>query len=143
MRWHYIEDFIGGVGQFLDGVYMTGLNAAPYATADPTYFSDNTSGKTQLCYKSPSTNYNIMAYGWDSDHPFLCLPCESSSSNTFTDYFRTRAYNYGTAYRAVVEGPYYALSNSSGYGGFMLNNYSISSASLYYGCRLVYHGTLA
>ena len=28
------------------------------------------------------------------------------------------------------------------YTGFMLYNYSYSSASLYYGCRLVYHGTL-
>jgi hypothetical protein len=144
MRWHYIEDFIGGVSQYLDGVYMTGLSAAPYATADPSYFSDNTTGKAALCYKSPSTNYNIMAYGWDSDHPFLCLPCESSSSSAYTSYFRSRAYNYGTSYRAVMEGPYYAMNSTSstGYAGFMLYNYSYSSASLYYGCRLVYHGTL-
>jgi len=143
MRWHYIENFVGGLSIYLDGVYMRYLNYQSYATNDPTYFTDSSTGKNLLAYKNPSTNYCVAAYGWDPANPFLCLPCENTSTDDYTKYFCTKSYGYGNGIY-IICGSNYNWSGSGlngAYNGFVLR--SVSSGSYTnYGARLMYHGTL-
>lgn len=145
MRWHYIEDFVGGMTVHLDGVYMRGLNTQPYATSDPAYFSESTTGKRLLAYKSPETNYCVMAYGWDANNPFLCLPCENTSTDDCTGYFCTKSYDYSSSYYNLICGTnYYWTEGLSGQSrnGFVLRCCSTSTSYVNYGARLMYHGQL-
>jgi hypothetical protein len=90
MRYHYIEDFVGNGAEYIDGVYYSPAGTADYVTADVAYFSDDTTGKTQLCYPSPE-NGLLSALGWDSSAPFLCLPNSTIESGAYIEYFCDRS----------------------------------------------------
>lgn len=88
MRYHYIEDFIGNMQEFVDGVCCKGVGDYDYVTDDPDNFSDDTTGKTPLCYPVPNNNW-LTALGWDNDNPFMCMPAETnggSETTFFCDY---------------------------------------------------------
>ena len=88
MRYHYIEDFIGNQQEFVDGVCCKGIGDYDYVTDDPANFSDDTTGKSPLCYPVPNNNW-LTALGWDSDNPFMCMPAETnggSDTTFFCDY---------------------------------------------------------
>lgn len=145
MRWHYIEDFIGGYSEILDGVYVSALSVASYATADTTKYADATTGMKQLAYKNPAAGYCIMAYGWDPNNPFLCLPCESTTTGVYTEYFCTRGYDYGSGKFVCMETPNYNYTggNSGGaYAGFMFRAVNNTNGYVNYATRLMYRGSL-
>jgi hypothetical protein len=88
MRYHYIEDFIGNMQEFVDGVCCKGVGDYDYVTDDPDNFSDDTTGKTPLCYPVPN-NHWLAALGWDNDNPFMCMPAETNGAGDavfFGDY---------------------------------------------------------
>ncbi len=88
MRYHYIEDFIGNLWEFVDGICCKGVGDYDYVTDDPDNFSDDTTGKTPLCYPVPNNNW-LTALGWDNDNPFMCMPAETngvSDTMFFGDY---------------------------------------------------------
>lgn len=88
MRYHYIEDFIGNLQEYVDGVCCKGVGDYDYVTDDPDNFSDDTTGKTPLCYHVPNNSW-ITALGWDNDNPFMCMPAETnggSDTTFFCDY---------------------------------------------------------
>lgn len=95
MRYHYIEDFIGNLWEFVDGICCQASGAQDYVTTNPSNFSDDTTGKEQLSYSAVAGGY-IKAYGWDSDNPFMCMPSEVGGSQTtyFCDYSEGRYASY-------------------------------------------------
>ena len=111
MRYHYIEDFIGNVWEMVDGIYMSNVGQYDYVTADPTKFSDTTDGKAALSYVNPSNN-EIAAYGWDPDNPFLFMPIETVSNNSYNTYFCDRVSHY-SGYPVVLAGAGYSDSNAN------------------------------
>ena len=89
MRYHYIEDFVGNLMEFVDGVCMPNSGTPYYVTADPSKFADTTTNMNQTSYNAPSSDW-IKALGWDADNPFLVLPVTTgggaSDSAGFCDY---------------------------------------------------------
>ena len=87
MRYHYIEDFIGNLFEYVDGVVGGNEGEHDYVTDDIKRFSDNTENKNPLVYNVPPCGY-VTALGWDSDNPFMCLPAESDE-DADDEYFCT------------------------------------------------------
>ena len=119
MRYHYIEDFIGNMQEFVDGVCCKGVGDYDYVTDDPDNFSDDTTGKTPLCYPVPNNNW-LTALGWDSDNPFMCLPAESSDDADNTHFFTYSDYA-SASYPVLYCGAHY--------------NYTFSYCGLTFFCR--------
>lgn len=86
MRWHYIEDYLGNLMEFVDGATGASGSSTYYVTADPSKFNDTGTGMNTLAYTYPSnassSNRCVSALGWDDNNPFLVLPKEQ----TGTDY---------------------------------------------------------
>jgi len=123
MRYHYIEDFVGNCFEFIDGIVgQSSLNSSLYATNNPVYFSDTTSGKSLLCYTGVNLSPGcVAAIGWDADNPFECMPCESVNNASYNTYFcdlayysGASAYNTGSYYQGNQEGLYANTNNSGG-----------------------------
>ena len=89
MRYHYIEDFVGNLLEFVDGSVGTGSSGgAQYVTADPTKYGDSSTDHDTLSFNAPTTSGDCnAAYGWDDAHPFLCLPKETVSDSNYSIYF--------------------------------------------------------
>ena len=85
MRYHYIEDFVGNLFEFVDGVNCMDVGANYYVTDDPSEFSDSETGMAALSYAVPSSG-NILALGWDSNNPFMCMPIRTSGSSFTTGF---------------------------------------------------------
>lgn len=89
MRYHYIEDFVGNYFEFVDGsVGTSSSGGVQYVTADPAYFGDTSANHNSLAFNSPTTSGSCLAaMGWDDNNPFLCLPKETVSNNSYNTYF--------------------------------------------------------
>lgn len=147
MRWHYIEDFVGGLSVTLDGVYLKGLSGEIYATDNIKDYNDSTTYHNKLAYTNPAYDRTcIKAYGWDPNHPFLSMPCETSETTAnYTSYFCTAGYGYSDTKNQAYENCNYNYTNGGlggGYNGFMLNMQALSVANINMGTRLMYRGTL-
>lgn len=99
MRWHYIEDFVGNLLEFVDGSVGAGSSGGiQYVSAIPANYSDSTSGMN-ASFNSPTSSGNcIVAFGWDANNPFLCLPKLTVSNNSYNTYFC----DYGSTSNNVV-----------------------------------------
>lgn len=112
MRYHYIEDFVGNLYEWVDGaVWNTNL----YVTADPSLYSDSSSN-LELWGKNGNrdkTSGSVIAFGWDSSQPFLIWSTKTNKNDTssyntgFCDYCSTT----DSSYPVVCSGAGY--SNSS------------------------------
>ena len=102
MRYHYIEDFIGNMLEFVDGVCCKGVGDYDYVTDDPDNFTDDTTGKTPLCYPVPNNNW-LTALGWDNDNPFMCMPAETNGGSN-TTFFCDYSDNAGATYLVLFCG---------------------------------------
>ena len=139
MRWHYIEDFVGNVREFIDGAINTSPSTPSYVTADPSKFSDSdTASMTALSYNNANTNNGncIAALGWDSDNPFMCIPIETVNNSNFNTYFCDGYYcNVGNP--VLNCGAYYSNANA-GYGVFYMNSGSAGVSNTNLGARLLH-----
>ena len=124
MRYHYIEDFVGNMWDMVDGIYMNSTGQNDYVTTDPTKFSETTDGKTALSFVNPSNN-EIAAYGWDPDNPFLFMPIETVSNNSYNTYFCDRVDHY-SGYPVLLAGARYG--NSGADCGLSCVNYTDASS---------------
>jgi hypothetical protein len=112
MRYHYIEDFIGNLLEFVDGICGGSTSQPDSVTDNPQYFNDTSTSMTTLSWKCPSTNC-ISAFGMDNDKPFLVMPIKTISSTTYTEAFCDRIYNTSTKYRVVFAGARFNSSDKS------------------------------
>ena len=133
MRYHYIEDFVGNLFEFIDGVCCQASGSADYVTTDPSKFSDNTTDKSQLSYVNPNEGY-IKAFGWDSTHPFMCLPIETGASGS--TYFCDYTQNYSASNPVLRCGAFYS-GNDGVCGVAYYQRSSASNYSDYLGARLL------
>lgn len=132
MRWHYIEDFIGNMRDFLDGV-----NANYYATSDITLYA-NAFSSNKLSYSVDTTGGRCIAsLGWDSTNPFLCMPKKTASNSNYNTYFCDMAnVTNGSGYIYHC-GASYDDRSSASIGVFYVCS-SSGLANAYYGARLLY-----
>ena len=139
MRYHYIEDFIGNLREFYDGIISTAPGSPSYVTTDPTKFSDSdTSNMSALSFNNANTNNGncIAALGWDSDHPFFTVPIETVNDNNFNTYFCDGYYpNAGNP--VAFGGASYNNANAS-LGLFYVYTYNASLSYAYLGSRLLH-----
>ena len=134
MRYHYIEDFVGNLLEFVDGVNCMAAGANHYVTDDPSEFSDSETGMAALSYAVPS-NGNILALGWDSNNPFMCMPIRASGSS-YTTGFCDRWDSNGSGCPVLFCGA--SWGNSGAYRGLTyFYTGSVSFASNYIGGRLL------
>lgn len=136
MRYHYIEDFVGNLFEFVDGSVGTGSSGGvQYVTDDPTKFSDTTTNMN-ASFNSPTTSGNcIAAFGWDVNNPFLCLPKVTVSNDSYDTYFC----DYGATSNDIVlycGAHWYNSRASLGLSSF--NRATASHSSDYIGGRLLY-----
>ena len=140
MRYHYIEDFVGNVMEFVDGICMPNSGTPYYVTADPSKFADTTTNMNQTSYNAPSSDW-IYALGWDADNPFLVMPVTSgngaSESTGFCDY----VYVNGSSYPVLSVGAHYNNSNTN-YGVFYANSNNTSNTNNNRGGRLLFNRKL-
>ena len=112
MRYHYIEDFIGNYGEFVDGVYCSPQGTADYVTDDPTAYNDSATGKTQLSYPSPESGC-LAALGWEDSLPFLCMPHSVVQNGSYNTYFCDQTYNSPSSTSALYCGPFWSNNQVS------------------------------
>ena len=134
MRYHYIEDFIGNMQEFVDGVCCKGVGDYDYVTDDPDNFSDDTTGKTPLCYPVPNNNW-LTALGWDSDNPFMCMPAETNGGSD-TTFFCDYSFNADASFPVLYCGAHYYYANAA-YGLAYFYRNSAGSSNGYLGGRLL------
>ena len=130
MRYHYIEDFVGNLMEWLDGIRRNGTTYK--GTDDPSKYSDISAMNT-LSYSAPSEgSKTISALGWDDQNPFLVMPKEVEGTD-YTKYFcDTFSFvGYGSNSKCGSE----FNANSAQYGLFMIY---IGDYSFYDGGRLLY-----
>ena len=144
MRFHYIEDYIGNLQQWIDGVYCNyyGSSYRDYVTANPNNFSETVSGKSMTSYyNSTYATRCIAAYGWDISKPFLCTPTYSVSNTSYNTYFCdvVNRSNY-SGYNCVYTGASYGGNSTT--QGISMYYASQNTANSYVGGRLMYAGVL-
>ena len=148
MRWHYIENFVGGYSQYIDGAILTGASENSYASADPATYLDTTDTSSAiaamgvLAYTNPAAAGCTVAYGWDPANPFLCLPCETTEDTTFLSYFcsKTEAFD-GTKVIPLVCSNY-NWSYAQACSGFHMPTRAAGTSYANFQTRLLYAGTL-
>jgi hypothetical protein len=140
MRYHYIEDFVGNLMEWVDGVYSAnaGSSYTDYVTSKPSNYNDATTNHNLLAYRN-SSNGCIAGLGWDPANPFLCVPSayvtDTSYSTCFCDY----------VYRASSRPCIYtgAAYNGSAYNGRTYwYSASTTNSATSIGARLLYSGVL-
>lgn len=138
MRWHNIEDWVGNMWRFRDGVCMPAWGGDYHVTDDPTKFADTTENMYTLAYKAPLQYNNpcIAAYGWDPDHPFMCLPCETVNNGSYNSYFCDQIWLNGSNYPVLYCGSVYSDSYAS-YGLSYCSSLNVGRNSSNLGARLL------
>jgi hypothetical protein len=121
MRWHYIEDFVGNLLEFVDGFVSTG--GIRYVSAIPANYSDKTSGMNASFNSPTSSGKCIAAFGWDANNPFLCLPKLTVSNNSYNTYFC----DHGDTYTGVL---YCGAQWDSSYAGEGVSCFTCNSSSV-------------
>lgn len=132
MKWHGIEDFVGNLFEFYDGVYIN------YYTENPNNFSNDTTGKYQLSYTPSTAGQCIASLGWDSNHPFMCMPKEEINNSSFNTYYCDQGYAPNSSYPVCYGGASAWSNNSSGSGAFFVASNSANAAYAVLGARLLY-----
>lgn len=137
MRWHYIEDFVGNMYEFEEGIVGNGTaGGAQYVSNSPSGFNDTGTGMETLAFNSPASgNGNCLAaLGWDESNPFLCQPIEVVNNSSYNTYFC----DYASTSNNVVSdrGAYWDSDAVSGVSCF--NRYTVSIAGANIGGRLLY-----
>ena len=130
MRYHYIEDFVGNLWEFVDGVNCMASGSSHYVTDDPAKFSDSETNYDQLSYTVPSSN-NIMALGWDDNNPFMCMPIRTVNNSSYNTGFCDRWNSFGSGYPVLYCGANWG--NSYAYCGltcFYTNNVSVAGSNI-------------
>lgn len=137
MRWHDIEDWIGNMFRFRDGVCVGAWGGDYYVTNDPAKFADTTTEMVTLSYKAPNSVSNpcVAAYGWDADHPFMCLPCTVTNNGSYNTYFCDQFYLNGSSYPVLYCGSSY--DHSARYGLSYGYSHSVGNSNLSLGARLL------
>ena len=139
MRWHYIEDFVGNLREFYDGIINTSPGSPSYITTDPAKFSDSdTTNMFALSFNNADTNNGncIAALGWDSDHPFFTVPIETVNDNNFNTYF-CDGY-YPLAGNPVANGGANYNNANANNGVFYVNTNNATNTNANLGSRLLY-----
>lgn len=134
MRWHYIEDFVGNMYEFLDGV-----NGNYYATSDITLYSASYSSENKLSYSCDLTSRRCIAsLGWDSSNPFLCLAKGTISNSNYNTYFCDSMYAATSTSYIYYCGAAYTSASSASSGVFFVFCYYVSHYYGTLGARLLY-----
>ena len=136
MRYHYIEDFVGNIMEFVEGCYLYGYGSKNYVTSNPEHFSESTTNMSQLCYSNPNSSYSyptITSIGWDVNHPFMVLPITHTNNSSYNTYFCQR--DTGIGNQILVVGQCYSYSNYNG-GVYSLRRLSNTTSSTV-GARLM------
>lgn len=85
MVWHGIEDFVGNLYEWVDGITVNPSTGEQYVSDNYTLYDDYDGGSnmSQLAFNDPATqNYNILyALGWDITKPFLMRPIHVEATN--------------------------------------------------------------
>jgi len=114
MRYHYIEDFVGNIMEFVEGCYLYGYGSKNYVTSNPEHFSESTTNMTQLCYTNPSSSYSyptITSIGWDHNHPFMVMTMTTIYNSSYNTYFCQRDSGIGNQVMTVGQCYNYGLTN--------------------------------
>ena len=137
MRYHYIEDFVGNYLEWVDGSVGNGTaGGAQYVTADPSKFSDDTTGLNTLAYNSPAANGNcLVSLGWDANNPFLVLPKEVTNDSNYSTYYCDYA---ATTNRVCLSVGAYWNDSDANRGVTYFHRNSVSFSNTYIGGRLLY-----
>lgn len=133
MEWHGIEDFIGNLYEFIDGISGS-TNDKVWVCDNPLKFSDTigADGYEQVSFTTPSKTDAINAFGWDKSHPFMCYFTKAGEEG-FSDY----GYQPNSSYPCVYSGA--AYNNSSASRGLVFfDGSSISNLTNNIGGRLLY-----
>lgn len=136
MRYHYIEDFVGNIMEFVEGCYLYGYGSKNYVTSNPEHFSESTTNMQQLCYSNPNSSYSyptISSIGWDANHPFMVLPITHISNSSYNTYFCQRDNGIGNQFLVVGQCYSYSLNNGGVYSLRRLSNTTSSTV----GARLI------
>lgn len=137
MKWHGIEDWVGNMWRFRDGICTAGWNEDYHVTDDPTDFSDDPTGMDTLSYKSPVSNGNcIAAYGWDENHPFMCMPCKVVNNGSYNTYFCDQIYLSGSSYPVLYCGSNCSYNNAD-YGLSYCSTRNVGHLNSSLGSRLL------
>lgn len=88
MVWHGIEDFIGNLREYEDGIYGAGSGGVQYATSDYTKYNDP-SQMYQLAFRFPA-NGCLIALGYDINAPLLVQPIAIINDSQFRFGFRSQ-----------------------------------------------------
>lgn len=137
MRYHYIEDFVGNLLEFVDGSVGTGSSGGvQYVTANPANFGDTSANHNSLVFNSPTTSGNCnAAYGWDDANPFLCLPKETVNNSSYNTYFCDYA---STSNNIVLCCGAYWSADYAYYGVSYFDRNAVSYSIATIGGRLLY-----
>ena len=141
MRYHYIEDFVGNMEIYLDGIYGGSTSVAGYVTDNPAYFSDTTDNMTQLSWTIPgigvsgSNDSSIIAFKMDNTLPFMIRPSKTTTYNDvgFNDKVIIQS---DPGYPCVFTGGRWAMGWSS-YGLTFFDSTDLSFTRTYVGGRLM------
>ena len=138
MRWHYIEDYLGNLAQFVDGATGASGSSTYYVTADPSKFNDTGTGMNTLAYSYPSdassSNRCVSALGWDDNNPFLVQPKEQTGTD-YTIHFCDS--NPASNNVVLYCGANYNVSSAT-YGVCYFNRNTVSHSNANLGGRLLY-----
>ena len=142
MRWHYIEDFIGNIMEFIDGYVGDGVNGGTmYVNANPNYFGDTPSDlqNNYLNYNAPLSSLGqcLKAIGWDSNNPFLVMPIEVLQNTQYNTWLCGQA--NGTNAISLATGSANNSYNDAGYGLTRYFKYAMTVANDYVSGRLIYN----
>lgn len=140
MRYHYIEDFVGNLMEWVDGLYSysNSTSYSDYVTSNPANFSDTTTGKSTTAYKNCG-NGCIAALGWDSSKPFLCTPTTYTSNTSYNTYFCDQLYRSSSS-PCIYTGAAYNANNANGRNYWFSSSSTTAYATV--GARLLYAGAL-
>jgi hypothetical protein len=134
MKWHDIEDFVGNMLEWVDGISGSSSNKL-YVCADSSKFSDTlgASGYSLTSYTTNATTstYCIKAFGWDKNNPFLVYPTKTTGGTTYTVAFCDGVYLTNSSNPCVYVGAYYNYSSANfGVSYFHCNNASSSYSNI-------------
>lgn len=139
MRYHYIEDFVGNLLEWIDGV-SGNTNNKVWVSANPDDYAD-TNGPAnykQLAYTTSGDGQCIKAFGWDSENPFLCYYSRTTGGGTYTLAFCDRGYLVNSSYPVMDSGASWNNSYAS-YGLCYFNSTDASYTNGDIGGRLLYN----
>jgi hypothetical protein len=137
MRWHYIEDFIGNLYEWVDGAFWN--DTSLYVTDNPDNYTETQTDYSLFTPAFLSTTGNCLAaIGWDPNKPFLCYGIEAYHNVNYNTGF-CDAYYYDKQLDSAALFTGSAWNNNYVYNG--VTHFSRSSTSHYasnIGARLLY-----